>query len=502
MAHAREEIAMGPTNVLPLVRQVVGVMAAFATVTGAMVMTARAVEPATDAARRTASIRSLELGRAEGSTRPNIVLILTDDQRFDTLWAMPTVQRELVGRGVRFTNGYVSNPVCCPSRSTILTGQYSHTTGVYTNDPEQPYGGFPAFRDGSTVATWLHEAGYHTALMGKYLNGYGGAYVPPGWDRWFATYAGGFFDYIANDDGVVRTYGSGLTEYGTDVLADEAVSFIRSTGRDDPLFLYFAPHAPHEPATPAPSDADAFAGLTPWRPASFDEPDLSDKPAFLEAEPRFTQARIEEIDRFRRDQYRSLLAVDRAVGRIVDALRTTGRLSNTMIVFMSDNGMLWGEHRWTNKLVPYEESLRVPFVIRADFLIRSPASDPRFVLNVDLAPTFAALAGVEAPNVEGRSLLPLFGSRRIAWRSDFLIEHLRMDDRGVTTYCGVHSARYVYVAYVTGEEELYDLDVDPAQLQNVAGRRGYAGVLGRMRLRLQELCTPAPPGMSLDPIAA
>ena len=168
---------------------------------GTLIATNGGSEPSATPSR--ASVQAIASDR-----RPDIVLILTDDQRFDTLWAMPTVRSELVAKGVRFTNGYVSNPLCCPSRTSILTGQYSHTTRVYTNHPKQPFGGFPAFHDRSTVATWLHRAGYRTALMGKYLNGYADSYVPPGWDRWFVTWDGGaYFDYSANDDGVVKTFG-------------------------------------------------------------------------------------------------------------------------------------------------------------------------------------------------------------------------------------------------------------------------------------------------------
>jgi arylsulfatase A-like enzyme len=165
-----------------------------------------------------------------------------------------------------------------------------------------------------------------------------------------------------------------------------------------------------------------------------------------------------------------------------------------MIVFMSDNGMLWGEHRWHNKLVPYEESVRVPMVVRYDPLIAAPRRDPRLVVNVDLAPTFAQIAGVDAPNVEGRSLLPVLASARGPWRTDFLMEHMRMDPGGVPTYCGVHSERYVYVDYVTGDEELYDLATDPYEMQNVVGSAAYAEVLIAMRERLKELCDPRPPG--------
>ncbi len=429
--------------------------------------------------------------------RQDIVLILTDDQRWDTLWAMPTVRSELVANGIEFSNGYVSNPVCCPSRSSILTGQYSHSTGVYTNHPKEPFGGFPAFHDASTVATWLHDAGYRTALLGKYLNGYGDSYVPPGWDHWFVTWDGGaYFDYTANDDGILRPYGTDPEDYGTDVLIDQATNFIRSTERDQPLFMYFAPHAAHGPATPAPRDVRRFSGLEPWRPASYDESDVSDKPAYVRSHGRLSDATKATIERFRRDQYRTLVDVDRAVSEIVDALSDTGRLSNTMIVFTSDNGMLWGEHGWSSKVVPYEESIRVPFVIRDDALITSPRVDDRQVLNIDLAPTFADIAGISAPGAEGRSMVPLLSSSRGSWRKDFLMEHLEIGPGGVPTYCGVHSRRFVYIDYATGEEELYDLDRDPFQMTNVAASRAYGDVLRAERVRLRQLCRPRPPGFA------
>jgi len=428
---------------------------------------------------------------------PNIVLILTDDQRWDTLWAMPIVREQLAARGITFANGYVSNPLCCPSRASILTGQYSHSTGVYTNHGQQPFGGFNAFDDRSTVATWLSDAGYRTALFGKYLNGYAGSYVPPGWDRWFATYRnGGFYDYLATDDYVMKTYGSDRADYGTTVLARNAVGFIESTPADTPLFVYFAPHAPHEPATAAPGDRDAFADLSPWRPPSYDETDVSDKPGYILNRAPLGSAASARIDEFRRDQYRSLLAVDRAVGDIVDALGQTGRLANTLIVFTADNGMSWGEHRWQGKLVPYEESIRVPFVVRFDAMIRAPRTDERLVLNIDLAPTIADLASVRAPGAEGTSLVPIFGSAGGAWRTDFLLEHMEKSVGGVPTYCGIHSGDHVFVHYSTGEEELYDLERDPAQLMNLVGLERYAEIRRELVRRLRELCDPAPAGIS------
>ena len=430
----------------------------------------------------------------------NIVLILTDDQRFDTMWAMPTVESQIVAKGIDFTKAYVSNPLCCPSRSTILTGEYSHTTGVYTNIADQPYGGFPAFHDRSTVATWLHAAGYRTGLIGKYLNGYSGTYVPPGWDRWFVTWEeGAYYNYEANANGRVLSYGSKPGDYGTQVLGNKAADFIRTTDPGQPLFLYFAPHAPHDPAIPAPADRHAFSNLPRWRPPSYSEADVSDKPAYVRAHAPVPPAKAEKIQRTRQREYRCLLSIDRQVRKIIDALASTGRLSNTMIVFMSDNGYLWGEHRWYAKQVPYEEAMRVPVVIRDDALIDAPRSDDHLVVNIDLAPTFAALAGVKAPNADGRSLLPLLTSTDLPWRHDFLMELLNLnDDPGAPTYCGVHTDRYVYVDYKTGEEELYDLARDPYELRNQARSAAYHPVLSKLRSRLKELCRPAPPGFTLS----
>jgi N-acetylglucosamine-6-sulfatase len=432
---------------------------------------------------------------AAGPTAPNIVLILTDDQRWDTLWSMPNVQQELVANGVTFANGYVVNPVCCPSRATILTGEYSHTTGVYTNVPGKPYGGFPAFHDGSTIATWLHDDGYRTGLFGKYLNGYSGTYVPPGWDRWFTTYNhGGYYGYTATDDGAVERFGNLPEDYGTTVLDDRATAFIHDTPSGQPLFLFLAPHAPHDPATPAPGDETAFSELAPWRPPSYDEADVSDKPAYIRSVPPLSADRQAAIDAFRRNQYRSLLAVDRAVGDVVTALRDTGRLQDTLLVFTSDNGMLWGEHRETGKSSPYEESVRVPFVVRWDAAGILARTDRHLVLNLDLAPTFAAAAGVDAPGAEGVSLVQLLADPSLAWRHDFLIEHLDVDGRGAPTFCAVHTRRSVYVAYGTGGKELYDLRNDPYELTNVVRDDTYRPLRRRLLGRLRELCQPPPPG--------
>jgi N-acetylglucosamine-6-sulfatase len=433
---------------------------------------------------------------------PNIVLILTDDQRWDTLWSMPNVQSLLVNHGVTFTNGFAVDPLCCPSRAAILKGAYAHSTRVYHN--EGTNGPFGSFDDSSTVATWLRAGGYRTALIGKYFNGYTpsrASYVPPGWDRWvaFATNdvgGGAYYNYGLSVDGTLVNRGGATADYSTDVLATYADSFIRSTDPDQPFFLYFTPYGPHEGATAAPRHSTSFPNLTPYRPPSFNEPNVSDKPAYIRQIPSFSSGQISREDLIRRKQYQTLLSVDDAVAKLVQALAQTGRLGTTLIVFMSDNGFLWGEHRWgatgaQNKQVPYEESIRLPYVVRYDPLTAVPRTDPNLVLNIDLAPTFADLAEVQAPGVEGRSLMSLLGNPMAPWRSDFLVEHLVTN---VPSYCAVRSATAIYVRYQTGEEELYLLQQDPYELVNRATDPTQSALVASMRLRARELCSPPPPG--------
>jgi arylsulfatase A-like enzyme len=424
-----------------------------------------------------------------------VLLIVTDDQRWDTLPAMPIVREELVERGTTFLNAFVVNPICCPSRASILTGDYSHTTRVYRQAP--PFGRYEWFDDSSTIAVALDAAGYTTGLFGKYLDGYQHAaltgVVPAGWDRWVAFVRAAYLDYKLAVDGAVRTYGSAPADYSTDVLARAAVEFVE--GAEGPLFLEFAPAAPHAPAIPAAGDEDAFADLEPARPPSLDEADVSDKPAWVRALPRLGEADVAAVDAFRRDQYRSLLGVDRAVGAILGALERTGRLGNTLVVFTSDNGLLHGEHRWTKKEAPYEESIRVPLVLRWDAAgWAAPAELDELALNVDLAPTIADAAGVDLA-AEGRSLLPLLEGRAAAWREDFLVEHME-NENPIPTYCAVRTRTEIYVLYSSGEEELYDLESDPFELENLAAAPSSSSELEALRARLRELCVPQPPGLT------
>ncbi|MDP9243084.1 MAG: sulfatase [Actinomycetota bacterium] len=436
------------------------------------------------------------------------MLILTDDQRWDSLWAMKQTQALIVRPGVNFKNGFVTDPLCCPSRASILTGKYPHGTGIYQNLP--PHGGFADFNDTSTVATWLQAAGYRTDLVGKYLNGYAKSrYVPPGWSRWTAFdgpdyVSAGYYNYDLNVDGHIHRIGHKPGDYSTDVLASHAADFIRSTVPYRPIFLYFAPFAPHDPALAPHRYAGRFSHLRPYRPPNFNEGNVRDKPAYVRTLHRLGDKDIREIDKFRERQYRSLLAVDDAVGKIVDALRATGRLSTTMIVFTSDNGLSYGEHRWVDrKQVPYEESIRVPFAVRYDPLTAGAPDRSQLALNIDLAPTFAALANTTAPGAEGLSLLPLLDGSMLGgpsdWRRSFLIENSHARPKQgpgmkVPAYCAARSSRYLYVEYGTGARELYDLANDPYELQNLVHHPAYTQVANRMEARAEQLCTPRPPG--------
>jgi N-acetylglucosamine-6-sulfatase len=442
-------------------------------------------------------------GPADAPAKPNIVLILTDDQRFDELSFMPTVESQLVGKGVTFSNGFTPDPLCCPSRASVLRGQYSHGTGVY--QVGGPFGAWHRWHslgdDKSTIATWLHDAGYYTGFYGKYFNGYKRPDVPKGWDQWHGLLSPGnlYYNYTeVQPNGSTVFYGSQPQDYSTDVLAAQADTFIRGADPTKPFFLDFDPRAPHAPSLPAPRYANAACPPAPL-PPSLNE-DTSDKPAYIRAHA-LRGPSIAKSSWLK--QCRSLLAIDDAVHTILTALQDTGRLSNTLIVFMSDNGFLNGEHNTTGKKVPYEESIKVPFVVRYDPLTGGTASiDPHLVANIDLAPTFAAAAGVVPPIAEdGMSMLPLLDGTATTWRTDLLLEGY--DDPAhpvggeyVPTYCGLRTERYAYIRYGTGEEELYDLQADPYEMTNLLYRNtdpSIDALRATLFTRLKQLCSPPPP---------
>jgi arylsulfatase A-like enzyme len=412
----------------------------------------------------------------------NIVFILTDDQRANTMAQMPLTMSLIGNPGVRFVNAFATTPLCCPARATILTGLYTHNHNVRSNGA--PYGA-PAFADASTIATWLQAAGYRTALVGKYLNLYNKKtpwpYQAPGWSYWSVFKAPNYYSYRLVENYKEVLYGSTTSAYSTKVIARKAVAFIDSTPPSQPLFLHFAPFAPHEPATPASIDQTLFSTLAKWRPPAFNEADVSDKPLWIRNLPLLTSTVKQTQDNFRLKQLRSLQAVDRAVRDIVNALIRTGRMSNTAIVFASDNGLSWGEHRYRFKNCVYEECIRIPFMVLAPGI--PPRVDSSFVALIDLAPTFAEWTGVTPPfAVNGVSLVGLLANPGRLWRQELLLEVLgTADPNGIEgLFSGVRTQRYTYAEHTTGELELYDMKVDPNQLTNIAGDPANAGLIAQL----------------------
>jgi arylsulfatase A-like enzyme len=423
--------------------------------------------------------------RAEPLQQPNVLLIMTDDQPVNTLWAMPTVQAELLAKGTNFSNGFAPTAQCCPSRASTLTGTYSHTHGVW--DVNDPYA-FESFNDSATIATWMDSAGYRTGLFGKYLNGYtydDATYVPPGWDDWRALYhgerepnRGSYFNFHVSENG---SRVDNTTDYVTDYLADEAVQFVEESA--DPFFLYFSPTAPHRDAIPAPRHEGAFADLAPYRPPNFNEADVSDKPEWVRRRPLLTQDEIARGDRLRIDMHETLLAVDEAVADLIAA--TDGE--PILIIYMSDQGYMFGEHRLNGKNDAYEASIRLPLIMRQDGVIAAGATDERLALNVDIAQTIGAATGVQMPGTEGLSLT---GAEV---RSGFPVEAIADGRR--PAYCGVRTMHELFVHYATGEEEFYNLRSDPYELRNRANVAGAADKVRRLRRSARKLCVPLAPGM-------
>jgi N-acetylglucosamine-6-sulfatase len=443
--------------------------------------------------------------RLEPPSRPNVVVFMTDDQTVEELRVMPIVRRLIGAHGVTFDQSIVSFPLCCPSRATFLTGQYAHNHGVLDN--KEPWGGYYAFQNQwNTLPVWLEQAGYTTMLVGRYLNRYGersASEVPPGWDEWhgLADVADNrYYGYELNDNGVVHRYGSSPADYSTDVLARIAVRLVgRQAAEHKPFFLWLPFAAPHAggtdeglPPVPAPPDVGHFAGTALPTPPSFNEADISDKPVPLQAVSPLNGAQIGALTAYYDRELESLLDVDRAVGRVMRALKRAGVLDNTLVVFTSDNGFMHGEHRLAlMKVVPYEPSIRVPLLMSGPG-VRSGVHVSDQVSNVDLASTILAATGVSPGRPQdGRSLLPLLrGTASWAGRTVLLEGG---PPGSVTDYEGLRSTSYSYVEWADGERELYDLKRDPDQLQNEAGNAAYGSTVADLSARLARLraCTGA-----------
>lgn len=440
------------------------------------------------------------LGAAEETPRNNVILIVSDDERLSEMDLLGRA-RELVGgeHGTTFPNFIISTALCCPSRATMLTGQYGRNSGVIANVP--PHGGYVMLQAETALPVWLQEAGYYTGHIGKYLNGYGriwedlgttGLEVPPGWDDWQGLadpWAYRYTEFMLNDNGVPVPYFAG--EYQTDVLADRAKAFIwERAGATEPFFLEIMPAAPHtEFQAPwqwrnqndAQSNLDlnsvghprapdryqgAFADEPLPRPPSFNEEDLSDKPSHIRALPPLSNdaddpVGIPEITALYRARLRSLLAVYDLIEGVIETLESTGQLHNTNIIFTSDNGFYLGEHRLPkNKKDFYEPSIHLRLFARGpDF----PAGEirPELIGNVDIAATIADIAGA-TPLVpqDGQSILDVVRHPGLQRDRAIIIEQ-----RGPIAQ-GVRTNRYTYVEYNNGERELYDLQEDPHQIES------------------------------------
>jgi N-acetylglucosamine-6-sulfatase len=475
------------------------------------------------------------VSKRQTATRPNIIFILADDLDATTspVWeAMTQTKTLLRDKGVNFTNAFAPTPICCPARASILTGKYGHNTGILTNGGE--FGGWQTFvnngNEQRTVAVKLQNAGYKTALMGKYLNGIEAEplHIPAGWTEWYAfvdnlSYLG--YNYKMNENGTIVQYGNTDADYNTDVLRDKAVDFINRAETTDaqPFFLYLAPTAPHLPLPPARRHQNhpfrnAFSPRTP----NYNEADISDKASWLQISGDERQRNVNiwnDIDyRYRMG---SLYALDEMIAAIHQTLVARGELQNTIIVFTSDNGYNLGAHRLIHKMAPYEESIRVPLVVAGANI--QPRVENRITAEIDFAPTFLRLAGLPIPNdtsgldfMDGLSLVPLLrGQTPANWRSDLILQYITGGAAGDTqlplgtgilggtaqeipTYKAVRTANHTYIEWYDDERfqylqepELYDLLRDPFQLNNLLatpqGRLENRELVNQLKARMNQL---------------
>jgi arylsulfatase A-like enzyme len=426
-----------------------------------------------------------------GGPRPNIVFVLTDDLSMDLLRFMPEV-RALQRQGMTFHDYFVSDSLCCPSRASIFTGEFPHDTGVYTNTGAfGGIGGFYAHDDEMrTFNLALQRAGYRTAMMGKYLNGYlagpdrspvPSTYVPPGWNQWdVAGWGYPEFNYLLNDNHSLELFGGQRSDYLTDVLARKGIGFVDAAARrGKPFFLELATFAPHSPFVPAPRNASDFPGLQAPRGPNFNVLPTH-APQWLAAHRPLTAKRIARIDRAFRRRAQSVEAVDQMVGAIERALNADGIAQNTYIVFSSDNGLHTGEYRlMPGKLTAFDTDIHVPLIVTGPGVPQGTTTD-QMAENVDLAKTFAALAGTTLPS-DGHSLVPLLADAAPAgWRDAVLVEHRgshlsvldpdfqQPSSGSPTTYEAMRTRGFLYVEYADGEREFYDLRSDPFELHNLA----------------------------------
>ncbi len=447
--------------------------------------------------------------------RPNIVMVMIDDANphDGRLWSapyMPNLDELIISRGIRFTDFHGEVPLCGPSRASLLTGQHAHNSGANSNNGQQ--------LDVSTsVATELQGAGYHTAYVGKYLNGYRrfspDKYDPPGWADFdvINSNQGKYFYYQIRDrDGTITQHRTDAADYSTDVIADIAVERIREAPADQPLFAVIAPFTPHEPNLPAPRHVDdpRCADIEAWAPPNYDEADVSDKPDYI--------ARLEPLDDAGFDltaHCDSLLSVDELIGRVGAALEQEGRLDDTVFMFIADNGMTWGEHRRVAKVSPYATAMPAYAAWPAARGVES-RDDTSTLSMIDFAPTFCDLAGCTMgpyPNgqvsADGLSFAALLADETLPYVRGSLLHTVPSGgDRpvwwSIRTSSDHPDGRWHYIENRDGFRELYDISGglcyewsvgepgDPCEMQNLlAGEvdADVAALAERLSAELAEL---------------
>ena len=440
-------------------------------------------------------------GRQATLDHPDIILILSDDQSYESVQKMPFLRSVTApqGRWYRFDNAFINNATCCPSRATILTGLYSHHHGI------EATGGTPPYDDSDTIATRLQAAGYETGFIGKYHLGkvgvnVGRTYVPPGWNDWEAfanNTAGWYYKYTLDVNGTLATYGSSPSDYSTDVLRNKALAFIEANS-SKPFFLIYAPRAAHNDWTAAPRHVGHYKNEPVVHPPNFNEEDMSDKPVWWRSQ---LLRQVSNVDTSQRKEWDTSLALDDAVKAIQGRVSSLGLMPNTVIIFMTDNGYSFGAHRYTGKACAYDECSRTPLIVKVGDAT-GRCVFPQLIGNEDLAPTIADLAGVSAPEPsDGQSFASLLrsGTPPPDWQNEVLLHGL---DNGDTegdqqghppTFWGLRTSAYKYIeTEPAGEVELYDLAQDPYELNNVAHDPAYADVRNALAARLVELVLAGP----------
>jgi arylsulfatase A-like enzyme len=441
--------------------------------------------------------------------RPNVLVIETDDQTRRSMRVMDNVNSLIGDQGARFRKNFVNYALCCPSRATFLTGQYMHNHRVLSN--KAPRGGFQRFQalhGGNHLGVWLRHAGYYTAMIGRYLNGYVfRPLVPRGWSEWYASANQKVYGYTLDENGTLVRYRQNPAAFKQDVLTRKAVDFVdRRAPKAQPFFLwltYTAPHISEPPdpnpphncgdaAIPAPRHAHSFDTEPLPKPPNFNEANVSDKPAAIRKRPRLSAGQIAGIRRKYRCELESLLSVDEGVKKVVQALRATGELNNTLIAYTSDNGYFHGEHRLPqHKGHIYEESIRVPLQMRGPGIPRG-VEIKRPSINADLAPTIVDAANADPGMVmDGRSLIPVASNPAIARGRELLIEQ--------PSFTAIRTGRYMYAEHGTGEQELYALKMDPSERRSRHNDPAYATVKTQLAARLRQLQNCAGPSCRLHP---